>query len=102
MQRKGITVCMYQGNRTPPTDPNPYQPNYDYWEELAIKLVFVLAFENVIAVTKMILRWMIPDVPSTLRQNIRQHAYLTNELIMQQELARAKEQDHRQNSVTSE
>lgn len=91
MQRNGIHVCMYQGNRNPPTDEHPYQPNYDYWETLAIKLVFVLAFENVIAVTKMILRWMIPDVPRTLRQNIRQHAYLTNELIMQQELSRDKD-----------
>lgn len=39
----------------------------------------------------MLLRWLIPDVPRTLRQHIRQHAYLTNELIMQQELQRAKE-----------
>lgn len=39
----------------------------------------------------MCLRWLIPDVPRTLRQNIRQHAYLTNELILQQELKKAKE-----------
>lgn len=37
------------------------------------------------------MRWIIPDVPQQLRQQMRQHAYLTNELIMQQEFKRAKE-----------
>lgn len=92
MTSKQITVCMYQGERNGPMDPHPYQPNYEYWETLAIRLVFILAFENVITVTKMILCWVIPDIPRTLRQNMRQHAYLTNELIMQQELARAKQE----------
>lgn len=56
-----------------------------------MKLTFVVLFENVIATISMLIRWLIPDVPRSLRQQIRQHAYLTNELIMQQELKRAKE-----------
>lgn len=88
----GIKVCYYQGNRNSPIDEHPYMPNIDYWQLLAVKLAFVFAFENIIAVTTMLLRWLIPDVPRTLRQNIRQHAYLTSELIMQQELRRAKEE----------
>lgn len=86
-----MNVCSYQGNRNPPGHPRKYSPNLDYWELLAYKLAFVFLFENVIAITTMCLRWLIPDVPSTLKQNIRQHAYLTNELILQQELKKSKE-----------
>ena len=75
-----------------------YSPNYEYWELLAYKLAFVFLFENVIAITTMCLRWLIPDVPRTLRQNIRQHAYLTNELILQQELKKAKDGDNKEQS----
>lgn len=92
MVASGITECYYQGNRNSADHPSrPLQPNYEYWELLAMKLFFVFAFENIIATITMLLRWLIPDVPRTLKQHIRQHAYLTNELIMQQELKRAKE-----------
>ena len=101
MQKRGIQVCWYQGNRNPPGH-EEYQPNYEYWELLTMKLAFVFAFENIIAITTMLLRWLIPDVPATLRQNIRQHQYLTNELIMQQELKRAKEVNPKDSQVNLE
>ena len=91
MMKTEAGICWYQGNRHPPGDEHEYQPNYEYWELLTMRLAFVFAFENIIAITTMLLRWIIPDVPATLRQNIRQHEYLTSELIMQQELKRAKE-----------
>ncbi|KPM04764.1 hypothetical protein QR98_0032180, partial [Sarcoptes scabiei] len=36
------------------------------------------------------MRWVIPDVPQRLRQQMQQHAYLNNELLLQQEYHRAK------------
>lgn len=36
----------------------------------------------------MLIRILIPDIPRSLRQKIRQHAYLSNELIIQQEIKR--------------
>ncbi|RWS26122.1 anoctamin-1-like protein, partial [Leptotrombidium deliense] len=82
----------YQGQRWPPNaGENKYKATQDYWEDLAIKLAFIVVFENVIATTTMILRWAIPDVPRALRQQMRQHAYLTNELIMQHEVTRAND-----------
>jgi hypothetical protein len=66
-------------------------PTQTHWELLALKLGFVVLFENVITTISILIRWLIPDVPRALRQQMRQHAYLTNELIMQQELKRAKE-----------
>jgi len=83
--------CMYQGYRHPPTHNNKYEPTQVNWEILAIKLAFVVIFENVIVSTTMLIRYLIPDIPKSLVQRIKQHAYLTNEMIMSQEVKRARE-----------
>jgi hypothetical protein len=38
-----------------------------------------------------VIRWMIPDIPKKLQEEIGREQYLTNELIMEQELQRSKE-----------
>ena len=38
----------------------------------------------------MFIRWIIPDVPRKLSERIRQEAYLTNEIIIKQEMMRAR------------
>ena len=83
----------YGDYREPPwSDAEPkYRPTPYYWRLLAVRLAFVVIFENIIASLTSLMRWIIPDVPQQLRQQMRQHAYLTNELIMQQEYKRAKE-----------
>ena len=58
---------------------------------MVARLSFVVIFENVVAALTSFMRWMIPDIPTQLRQQMKQHAYLTNQLIMQQEFKRAKE-----------
>lgn len=99
--KEGIHICWYQGNRNPPGDYKiEYQPTIEYWELLTMRLAFVFLFENVITITTMLLRWVIPDVPATLKQNIRQHQYLTSELIMQQELKRAKDLNPTESKTT--
>ncbi len=38
----------------------------------------------------MVIRWIIPDVPRKLSERIRQEAYFTNEIIIKQEMIRAR------------
>lgn len=38
----------------------------------------------------MMIRWIIPDVPRKLSERIRQEAYLTNEIVIKQEMIRAR------------
>lgn len=38
----------------------------------------------------MFIRWIIPDVPRKLSERMRQEAYLTNEIIIKQEMMRAR------------
>ncbi|KAJ6217834.1 hypothetical protein RDWZM_008991 [Blomia tropicalis] len=88
-----LGYCVYADYREPPwVEPNRrYKFTSYYWRLLAVRLSFVVVFENVIATITSLMRWIIPDVPQQLRQQMRQHAYLTNELILQQEFQRAKE-----------
>lgn len=37
-----------------------------------------------------LVRWCIPDMPRKLRDQIRREAYLTNEIIIRQEMLRAR------------
>lgn len=37
-----------------------------------------------------VVKWGIPDIPSTLRDRIRREAYITNEIIIKQETMRAQ------------
>lgn len=67
-----------------------YDLSADFWYILAARLIFVLVFQNVIAFVSTLIRWCIPDVPRKLSERIRQESYLTNEIIIKQEMIRAR------------
>ncbi|GFS73478.1 anoctamin [Trichonephila clavipes] len=67
-----------------------YNFNEDYWHLLGIRFAFVLIFENLILMLTTLLRWLIPDVPKKLMERIRHENFITNEIMIAQELKRAK------------
>lgn len=69
---------------------NKYERSADFWYILAARLTFVLIFQNVVALVTMLIGWCIPDVPRKLSERIRQEAYLTNEIIIKQEMIRSR------------
>ncbi|VEN38241.1 unnamed protein product [Callosobruchus maculatus] len=83
-------VCRYPDYREPPGADKEYQHTSMYWEILAVRLAFVVIFENVVVLVMIIVKWCIPDIPSALRDQIRREAYITNEIIIQQETLRAQ------------
>ena len=91
IESSGHRFCYYQGKRTSPSSSEPYELDVNYWQEMALKIAFVFVFQNVIGTLTMLLRLFIPDVPSSLRQNIREQQFLTNELIIKHELKRAQD-----------
>lgn len=84
----GSRYCRYADHRTPPWVENQYKRTSQYFEILVWKFAFVLLFENIIAFLMTIIRWIIPDVPKTIREKIREDNRLTNEIIILQELRR--------------
>ncbi|XP_057670023.1 anoctamin-5 isoform X2 [Diorhabda carinulata] len=84
------SVCRYPDYREPPGTSNEYLRTSLYYQILAAKLMFVLVFENVVFFILTVVKWLIPDIPMDLRDQIRREAYITNEIIIIQETQRAK------------
>lgn len=57
---------------------------------MTARFAFVFVFQNIVALSVMLINWCIPDVPRKLSERIRQEAYFTNEIIIKQEMIRAK------------
>ncbi|XP_071441866.1 anoctamin-1-like [Hetaerina americana] len=84
-----VTMCRYPDFREPPSSENKYDKSAMYWHILAARLAFVVVFENVVVLVMLLVHWIIPDVPKSLRDRIRREAYLTNEIIIRRETERA-------------
>ncbi|XP_076338167.1 anoctamin 1 isoform X2 [Tachypleus tridentatus] len=84
-------ICSYQSYREPPTSSNKYELRSLYWHLIAARLGFVVVFETTIVIITTFIRWLIPDVPKSLKLRIRHENYITNEMIIEQELRRAKD-----------
>uniref|UniRef100_A0AAG5DL36 Anoctamin n=1 Tax=Anopheles atroparvus TaxID=41427 RepID=A0AAG5DL36_ANOAO len=82
---KNITICRYTEYRNSYNDPHPYKRPLIYWQILAIRLTFVVIYQNIVSLVQIVVAWAIPDVPSRLQDQIKREQYLTNEYIIEQE-----------------
>jgi anoctamin-1 len=87
---KNVTECYYQDYRHPPEHEDRYERTTVFWNITAARLLFVLIFENTVAIVMILVRWLIPDISSELRDQIRREAYITNEIIINEERTRSK------------
>lgn len=69
---------------------------------MAARLIFVVIFENAVAIVMILVRWLIPDISSDLRDQIRREAYITNEIIIKQEALRATQASTRRSHISSQ
>uniref|UniRef100_A0AAY4BCP9 Anoctamin n=1 Tax=Denticeps clupeoides TaxID=299321 RepID=A0AAY4BCP9_9TELE len=70
------TVCRYKAFR----DENG---NYTlvYWELLAVRLSFIIAFEHVVFFVLRVIDWMVPDVPESLEIKVKRERYLAKQAL---------------------
>lgn len=80
-----VEICRYPEYRNPPWDEHPYKRPLIYWHILAVRLIFVVVFQNVIGLITNTVKWLIPDIPRSLHEEMLKEAYLTNEIIIAQE-----------------
>jgi len=62
-----------------------YQNNVQFWHIWFARLLFVVIFENVVAITVMAIKLAIPDISAKLKYRIRREAYITKEIIIRTE-----------------
>uniref|UniRef100_A0A3Q2QZI1 Anoctamin n=1 Tax=Fundulus heteroclitus TaxID=8078 RepID=A0A3Q2QZI1_FUNHE len=80
-----VEVCRYKDYREPPWSPTPYEISKEFWAVLAVRLAFVIVFQNVVMLMNDIVDWLIPDIPKDISQQIHNEKILLVELFMKQE-----------------
>nr|KAG5704950.1 hypothetical protein BaRGS_022792 [Batillaria attramentaria] len=99
--RGNIQECRYRDFRNPYWEDKKYEYSDVFWHVLAARLAFVVVFENVVVVVTSLMAWLIPDVPTLLKEQIRREAYITSEIILRTELQRARGDEIDATPVTS-
>jgi anoctamin-1 len=88
-QMQNVTECRYQDYRYPSNHTLEYKRTAVFWNVMAARLIFVVIFENAVAIVMILVRWLIPNISADLKDQIRREAYITNEIIIKQEALRA-------------
>uniref|UniRef100_A0A671VV86 Anoctamin n=1 Tax=Sparus aurata TaxID=8175 RepID=A0A671VV86_SPAAU len=81
----GVSVCRYKDYRDPPWEPDAYTFSKQYWSVLAAKLAFVIFFQNFAMFLSMLVAWMIPDVPRSLREQLKKENMMLMEFLLNQD-----------------
>ncbi|XP_050545540.1 anoctamin-1 [Daktulosphaira vitifoliae] len=89
-----VTYCRYKDYRNPPWSPNKYERPTYYYEVLVARLTFVVIFQNIVSLVKVVVQWLIPDVPNALSDRIKRESYLTTQMIIKHEAKKAAEVEH--------
>ncbi|KAJ8373376.1 hypothetical protein AAFF_G00265640 [Aldrovandia affinis] len=76
-----ITSCRYRDFRHPPGHPKQYEHSIYYWHVIAAKLAFIIVVEHIVYFTKFALSYMIPDVPTAVKEQIKRERYLTQVIL---------------------
>lgn len=82
--------CRYHDYREPPWAENKYKYSAQHWNMVAAQFIFVMLFENIVILVVSLIAYIIPDVPRKLQQQMRQETILTQEIVLETELKRAK------------
>ncbi|KAM4618259.1 anoctamin-1 [Polymixia lowei] len=83
----GVSMCRYKDYRDPPWEPDAYTFSKPYWSVLAARLAFVIFFQNLAMFLSMLVAWMIPDVPRSLREQLKRENMLLMEFLLSGEQA---------------
>lgn len=81
---KNITTCFYEGFRNSPTAPMKYKKSLIYWQVLAARVIFVVLYQNLVAIVHHALEKLIPDVPRKVKDRTRRGENLVNRIIVNQ------------------
>ncbi|KAI5730955.1 hypothetical protein M8J77_002582 [Diaphorina citri] len=72
-------TCQYRGYRNGPDHGDQYGLSPQYWHVFAARLAFVVIFEHIIFALTGLMAYIIPDVPSELKTQIKRERLLMKE-----------------------
>uniref|UniRef100_A0A3P8UL78 Anoctamin n=1 Tax=Cynoglossus semilaevis TaxID=244447 RepID=A0A3P8UL78_CYNSE len=80
-----VEICRYKDYRDPPWSPTPYEISKEFWTVLAVRLAFVIVFQNVVLLMNDVVDWLIPDIPKDISLQIHKEKILLVDLFMKEE-----------------
>uniref|UniRef100_A0A3Q3D896 Anoctamin n=1 Tax=Hippocampus comes TaxID=109280 RepID=A0A3Q3D896_HIPCM len=80
-----VEICRYKDYREPPWSTTPYEISKEFWAVLAIRLAFVIIFQNVVMLMNDLVDWLIPDIPKDISLQIHKEKILLVDLFMKEE-----------------
>uniref|UniRef100_A0A672FJ30 Anoctamin n=1 Tax=Salarias fasciatus TaxID=181472 RepID=A0A672FJ30_SALFA len=75
----------YADYREPPWSATPYEISKEFWTVLAVRLAFVIVFQNVVLLMNDVVDWLIPDIPKDISLQIHKEKILLVDLFMKEE-----------------
>ncbi|KAK3570840.1 hypothetical protein QTP86_028269, partial [Hemibagrus guttatus] len=90
-----LRICRYKDYRDPPWSPESYQLSKQYWSVLAARLAFVIFFQNLAMFLSMLVAWLIPDVPRSLKDCLKREKALLLDLLLSEEVQKQRRQSKR-------
>ncbi|XP_061526571.1 anoctamin-1a isoform X1 [Phycodurus eques] len=98
-----VEICRYKDYREPPWSSTSYDLSKEFWAILAVRLGFVVVFQNVVMLMSDFVDWLIPDIPKDISLQIHKEKVLMVELFMKEEHGKslALRDSHNHNSCTS-
>uniref|UniRef100_A0A8C6P1Z9 Anoctamin n=1 Tax=Nothobranchius furzeri TaxID=105023 RepID=A0A8C6P1Z9_NOTFU len=97
-----VQICRYKDYREPPWSSTPYDLSKEFWAILAVRLAFVIVFQNVVMLMSDFVDWLIPDIPKDISLQIHKEKILMVELFMKEEQGKrlAVQDNHNQETCT--
>ncbi|XP_011490642.1 anoctamin-1 isoform X2 [Oryzias latipes] len=97
-----VEVCRYKDYREPPWSSTPYEVSKEFWAVLAVRLAFVIIFQNVVMLMNDVVDWLIPDIPKDISLQIHKEKILLVELFMKEEQGKISVAERRAPSTMKE
>ncbi|XP_073706312.1 anoctamin-1 [Garra rufa] len=89
-----LRICRYKDYRDPPWSFESYQLSKQYWSVLAARLAFVIFFQNLAMFLSMLVAWLVPDVPRSLKEQLKREKALLMDLLLTEEADKQCTQSH--------
>ncbi|KAM6943522.1 anoctamin-1a [Xenentodon cancila] len=98
-----VEVCRYKDYREAPWSSTPYEFSKAFWAILAVRLIFVIVFQNVVMLMSDFVDWLIPDIPKDISLQMHKEKILMVELFMKEEQGKrfAAQDNHNQDHFPS-
>uniref|UniRef100_A0AAR2KRV7 Anoctamin n=1 Tax=Pygocentrus nattereri TaxID=42514 RepID=A0AAR2KRV7_PYGNA len=97
-----LRICRYKDYRDPPWSPESYQLSKQYWSVLAARLAFVIFFQNLAMFLSMLVAWLIPDVPRSLKERVKREKVLLLDLLLSEEAEKQPDTQHPRVSISGQ